>query len=93
MIESETNAITIGLLAAMAIGAIVFVAQLIIWWLKRRRRKADPYDQVGPIIHPADDYPADWDSWELVERWQRDNPEKAENYLRDAMAHRERMKK
>jgi hypothetical protein len=53
MIESETNAITIGLLAAMAIGAIIFIAQLVIWWLERRR--PDPYDQVGPIIHPADD--------------------------------------
>lgn len=91
MIESETNAITIGLLCAVAFGFIVLVACVINAVFGRA--KPNQFDQVGPIIHPADDFPADWDSWELVERWQRDNPEKAENYLRDAMAHRERVKK
>jgi hypothetical protein len=92
MIESETAAIITGLLAAMAIGAIIFIAQLVTWWLERRRRKANPYDQVGPIIHPADDCDG-WDDWPKLEKWMKNHPEKAENYLRDAMEHRERMKK
>lgn len=87
MIESETAAITFGLLAAMVVGAIVFIAQIVIWWLERRRRKADPYDQVGPIIHPADDLDG-WDDWPKLEKWMKNHPEKAENYLRDAIAHR-----
>lgn len=87
--DPETAAIITGLLVAMAVGAIVFVAQLVIWWLERRRRKADPYDQVGPVIHPADDL----DDWEMLSKWKRANSEQAENYLRDAMAHRERAKK
>lgn len=85
--DPETAAILFGLLAAMAVGAIIFIAQLVIWWLERRR--PDPYDQVGTIIHPADDL----DDWEMLSKWKRENPEQAENYLRDAMAHRERVKK
>lgn len=87
--DPETAAIITGFLVAMAIGAIIFIAQLVIWWLERRRRKADPYDQVGPVIHPADDL----DDFDALDRWKRANPEQAENYLHDAMAHRERAKK
>ena len=85
--DPETAAIITGLLFAMAVGAIVFVAQLAIWWMERRRRKANPYDQVGPIIHPADDCDG-WDDWPKLEKWMKNHPEKAENYLRDAIAHR-----
>ena len=88
MIEDpETAAIITGLLVAMAIGAIVFVAQLIIWRLERRRRKADPYDQVGPVIHPADD---PWDDWPELEQYLEQRPGLREQYEREAMEHRER---
>lgn len=85
--DPEAAAIIVGLFGAILFGAAYLIGKLIIAWLERRRRKADPYDQVGPVIHPADDCDG-WDDWPKLEKWMKNHPEKAENYLRDAIAHR-----
>lgn len=88
MIESETSAITIGLLCAVAFGFIVLVACVINAVFGRA--KPDQFDQVGKTIHPADD---PWDDWPELEQFLEQRPGLREQYERDAMAHRERAKK
>lgn len=86
--DPETAAISTGLLFAIALGAIVLTAQVVIAWLRQRKRKVDPYEQIGPIIHPADDI-GDFDSWPELEQYLEQRPGLREQYERDAMAHRE----
>ncbi len=67
--ESETNAITIGLLCAVAFGFIVLVACVINAVFGRA--KPDQFDQMGRGIHPADDFTGA-DEWDLAERYNRE---------------------
>lgn len=82
--DAEANAIAFGLLASVIIGACLLVAGLI-----RYARRPDPFDEVGPQIHPADNFPDDWDSWAEWEDWMKRNPDKVAQYERDALPHRE----
>lgn len=86
MIEDpETAAIITGLLAAMAAGAIYLVGQLAIAWIIHCKRKPDPYDAAGPIIHPADD---PWDDWPELEQFLEQRPGLRERYEREAVEQR-----
>lgn len=89
--DSETTAITFGLLLAMIVGACLIVATLI-----NSARKRSHYDarsqelfNLKTGLHPADDIYGDaWDSWPELEEWMKRHPDKVAQYEREAMSHR-----
>lgn len=67
----EASAVAFGLIVALSLAFCV-----IIGYIAHLLLEGSPYDQTSGKPHPADDV-HNPDVWDLAERYQRDNPERA----------------
>ena len=71
--QSEADALAFGLLLVLVVSFCIVFAYLFVRTVKL---SPSPYDETSGPKHPADDV-HNPDVWDLAERYQRDNPERA----------------